>query len=112
MELTPAFLPGESHGQRSLEGYSPWGHKESDTAERLSRAQHSKLSWGFPGGVSGKGSACQSMQETQETQVRSLGRVDPCRRKQQSTPEFLPGESYGQRSGPQGHQESDTTEVT
>jgi len=26
----PVFLPGESHGQRSLEGYSPWGHKESD----------------------------------------------------------------------------------
>ena len=24
------FLPGESHGQRSLESYSPWGHKESD----------------------------------------------------------------------------------
>ena len=23
-------LPGESQGQRSLEGYSPWGHKESD----------------------------------------------------------------------------------
>ena len=30
---TPAFLPGESHGQRSLAGYSPWGHKESDTTE-------------------------------------------------------------------------------
>ena len=30
----PVFLPGESHGQRSLEGYSPWGHKESDTSER------------------------------------------------------------------------------
>ena len=29
------FLPGESHGQRSLVGYSPWGHKESDTTERL-----------------------------------------------------------------------------
>ena len=28
---TPAFLPGESHGQRSLAGYSPWSHKESDT---------------------------------------------------------------------------------
>ena len=27
---TPVFLPGESHGQRSLVGYSPWGHKESD----------------------------------------------------------------------------------
>ena len=24
---TPVFLPGESRGQRSLEGYSPWGHK-------------------------------------------------------------------------------------
>ena len=27
---TPVFLPRESHGQRSLVGYSPWGHKESD----------------------------------------------------------------------------------
>ena len=29
----PAFLPGESHGQRSLVGYSPEGHKESDMTE-------------------------------------------------------------------------------
>ena len=27
---TPVFLPGKLHGQRSLEGYSPWGCKESD----------------------------------------------------------------------------------
>ena len=27
---TPVFLPGKSHGQRSLEDYSPWGCKESD----------------------------------------------------------------------------------
>ena len=27
------FLLGESHGQRSLVGYSPWGHKQSDTIE-------------------------------------------------------------------------------
>ena len=27
------FLPGESHGQRSLAGYSPWGGTESDTTE-------------------------------------------------------------------------------
>ena len=33
---TPVFLPGESHGQRSLAGYSPWSHKELDTTERLS----------------------------------------------------------------------------
>ena len=31
---TPVLLPGESHGQRSLVGYSPWGCKESDTTER------------------------------------------------------------------------------
>ena len=27
------FLPGKSHGQRSLEGYNPWGHKEPDKTE-------------------------------------------------------------------------------
>ena len=32
---TPVFLPGESHGRRSLVGYSPWGRKESDMIERL-----------------------------------------------------------------------------
>ena len=30
---TPVFLPGESHGQRSLAGYSPWNHKDSDATE-------------------------------------------------------------------------------
>ena len=29
---TPVFVPGESHGQRSLAGYSLWGHKESAEA--------------------------------------------------------------------------------
>jgi len=32
-QATPVFLPREFHGQRSLVGYSPWGHKESDTTE-------------------------------------------------------------------------------
>ena len=32
---TPVFLPGESHGQRSLAGYSPQGCKELDTTEKL-----------------------------------------------------------------------------
>ena len=31
---TPIFLPGKSHGWRSLVGYSPWGHRESDMTER------------------------------------------------------------------------------
>ena len=35
-QTTPVFSPGESHGQRSLAGYSPWGCKESDMTERLS----------------------------------------------------------------------------
>ena len=33
---TPVFLFGESYGQRSLEGYSPWGLEELDTADQLS----------------------------------------------------------------------------
>ena len=35
---TPVFSPGASHGQRSLAGYSPWGRKESDTAEATEHA--------------------------------------------------------------------------
>ena len=32
---TPVFLPGESHGWRSLVDYSPWGRKELDTTDRV-----------------------------------------------------------------------------
>ena len=32
----PAFLPGKFHGQRSLEGYNPWGLRELDPTEWLS----------------------------------------------------------------------------
>ena len=35
---TLVFLPGESHGQKSLAGYSPWGHKQADMTEQLTRA--------------------------------------------------------------------------
>ena len=34
-QLTPVFLPGKSHGQRILVGYSPWGHRGSDMTEQL-----------------------------------------------------------------------------
>ena len=34
-QATPVFLPGKSHEQRSLAGYSPWSYKESDTTELL-----------------------------------------------------------------------------
>ena len=36
---TPVFFPGEFQGQRNLEGYSPWSHKESDTTEPLTHTR-------------------------------------------------------------------------
>ena len=38
-------LPGESHGRRTLAGYSPWGHKESDSIERLSNFYKNPCVW-------------------------------------------------------------------
>ena len=39
------FLPGESHGQRSLVGYSLWGHKESDMIEVIEHTHtHTQIS--------------------------------------------------------------------
>ena len=42
---TPVFLPGESPGQRSLAGYSPGSHKESDITERLTLLLHPCLAY-------------------------------------------------------------------
>ena len=44
---TPVFLPAESHGQRSLVGYSPWGLKEWDTTEWTEHARAHMLSTWF-----------------------------------------------------------------
>ena len=49
MATTPVFLPGGSHGQRSLGGYSPWGCKELGMTEPLT------LSLGFHCNLSLKG---------------------------------------------------------
>ena len=38
MQPTSVLLPGKSHEQNSLVGYSSWGHKESDMTQRLSTA--------------------------------------------------------------------------
>ena len=37
LQPTPVFLLGEFHRERSLVGYSPWGHKELDTTEWLTQ---------------------------------------------------------------------------
>ena len=50
MAPTLVFLCGEFHGQRSLVGCSPCGHKEVDTTERLTLSQfprHSSLKYKF-----------------------------------------------------------------
>ena len=56
---TPVLSPGKFHGWRSLVGYSPWGHEDSNTTERLpfhfhalekEMATHSSvLEWRIPG---------------------------------------------------------------
>ena len=44
-QLTPVFLPGKSHGQRSLVGQSPWGHKR--VGYDLETKQPKKTNWTF-----------------------------------------------------------------
>ena len=41
-QLSPTFFPGESRGQRSLEGYSPWGGKELDMTEHMHTHTHTR----------------------------------------------------------------------
>ena len=87
---TRVFLPGESHGQRSLAG-CPWGCRETQLSD------FARYGIGLPRCLSGKESTCQCRR------FRRLG-FDPCvrkipwRRKWQPTPVFLPEESHGQRS--------------
>ena len=46
---TPVFLPGESHGQRGLVGYSLWGCKESDTTKQLTHTYSTHQALGMAG---------------------------------------------------------------
>ena len=66
---TPVFWPGEFYGQRSLMGYSPWGHKESDMAEWLTL----KFLWASQ--VAQWRRTCLLMQEAQKTMgsIHQLG---------------------------------------
>ena len=100
----PVFLPGESHGQRTLVSYSLWGRKQSDKKEH----RHTYR--------------CYNPLRTERLEHSNI--INVCcsytfmhwRRKWQPTPVFLPGESRGQRSLVGcclwGRTESDTTEAT
>ena len=128
-QLTPIFLPRESHGQRSLASHNPWGRKESETTEWLTHHHHHQIVdqvselillgliiflW-YDGGTGFLvAQMVKNLPTMQETWVQSLVGKTSWRREWQCTPVFLPGESHGQRSlegyRPQGHKESDTTE--
>ena len=61
---TLVFLLGESHGQRSLAGYSPRGHKESDTIEATEQQFQKYFALLFPHNeVSSGGEECHSHEE-------------------------------------------------
>ena len=47
MATHSSILAWKSYGQRSLAGYSPWGHKESDTTEPLHFTSLHKSLWDF-----------------------------------------------------------------
>ena len=117
---TPVFWPGESHGQRSLAGCSPWGHKESDTTEATEHKMPVPAvidgrfrSVQLLGWRSGKEPGCQCRRHKRHG-FNPWVRKIPWRRKWQPTPVFLPGKSRRQRSlvgySPWGHTESDLTE--
>ena len=59
---TPVLLPGKSHGRRSLEGCSPWGHDELDRTERL----HFHFSLSGIGEGNGKPLQCSCLQNPRD----------------------------------------------
>ena len=124
-------MPRKSHGWRSLVGYTPWGHKESDTTEWLhflsffikvincnvqtySNALSVWLSLMERDSKTLGAQMVKHLPTMREAPVRSPGQEDPLRRKWQPTPVLLPGKSHGQRSlvgcSPRGRKELDTTE--
>ena len=110
---TPVFLLGKSHGQRSLAEHSPWGHKESDTTESLSK--HALYFRTSQVAVVVKNPPASAGDFKRHRFYSWVGKIR-WRRAWLPIPVFLPGGSHGQRRlvdySPWGRRESDTTEVT
>ena len=71
---TLIFLPGESHGQRSLAGYISWGCKESAVTEQLSTHRHNThYICIYPRWCRGKESACQCWRRKDVGLIPGLG---------------------------------------
>ena len=89
MALNPVFLPGESHGQKSLVGYSPWGTTgisafplgwpwEAQSSPRVARVQYS---W-----ASLVAQLIKNLPAVRKTWVQSLGWEDPLENERLLTP--------------------------
>ena len=91
-------------------------NKKGDNSNKIPEAgKQMDETWGFPGGVSGKESACQCRRHKRCRFDPWVTKI-PLRRAWQTTPVFLPGEFHGQRSlvgySPWSHKKLDTTEHT
>ena len=107
------FLPGRSHGQRSLAGYSPWRRKELDidwATEHSTCINRYINTESFPGTLDRKINCLQCWRPGFSPWIGKI----PQRRKQQPAPVLVPGKFHGWRNlvgySAWGHRESDTTE--
>ena len=119
----PVFLPGKSHGERSLVGYSPRGHKRV----RYNLATKQQAIYLAPStmdhtvrkasqvALAVRKLACQCRRHKRREFDPWVGKF-PWRWAREPTPVFLPGESHGQRNlvscSPSCCKELDTTKVT
>ena len=72
---SPVFLPGESHGQRSLASCSPWGRTVSDTSERLNSSKCPQQHAGVGPGVSAGRAHPRGLAERLQDHVLMAGAV-------------------------------------
>ena len=81
------FLAGEFHGQKSLEGYSPWGRKESDMTEPLTYTHTNVIKCSWEASLVALRIKC--LPAMQGTWVRSLGWEDPLEKEMATHPSIL-----------------------
>ena len=95
LQPTPVFLPGESHGQRSMEGYSPWGTRVGHTHRHTPQSTASQ-------------SACHQRQPQEYLERQTLS---PYPRPRESSTLRVGADNLCVTSySPQGHKESNTSE--
>ena len=75
---TPVFLPGESHGQGRLAGYSPWGCTESDMTEATQHARASAQMHSCPQACSQEGASRVEAHVCLDTSLATTQRIPGC----------------------------------